>query len=391
MADWKFTDDYGQQYPSLKYSVLNLLSFSSHNLNGTSFTGTLDLVSSGVATRILSSLLQLGGATLTEIAVAGTVVSDSESITVILDSTENTQLTSALAACIPLVGGSITKAASIRINTVANIADPEGDSPPTDNFTLNITIAIGSATVTIHTTIPMNWGFFFLSGEFSGVSVSLNDLNFLMGSLAGGNAWFPTAALGPYAEGQSSFGLLSLSLVLYFTPSPLSIKVSSLTVVMGISKLPLMPPSLYMDPLAVWITISDPINNAAATWGLEGSVKLLNYANQGVGGLSAPDFVLDLAMRFPSSEDPNFGFAAYHDNPAAHPVNLVIKDLIGADTNVGISDNIVVNSFELESSADSNSGEITDFSTSIVMSGGFGLFTDVIKIDEMSISLTYSS
>ncbi len=51
MAAWKFTDDYGAQYPALTGSILSELVFSAHALNDTDFTGTLDVNATGPALR----------------------------------------------------------------------------------------------------------------------------------------------------------------------------------------------------------------------------------------------------------------------------------------------------------------------------------------------------
>ncbi|MFZ2449785.1 MAG: hypothetical protein WAW36_04615 [Methylovulum miyakonense] len=388
MANWKFTDQYGSTYPSLQYSILSLLVFSEHSLNGNDFTGTLDVNATGTALSTIGTMLGMGS-----IPLSGTVDATGASLTVSLRSTNDQDFTQAIANCIPLIGGSITKNAWLDINTVSSQTDPEGDSPPTDVFNLGVTIAIGSASVDINTQVPMNGGFFYLSGEFTGVGISLNDLNFLMGPLAEGNAWFPSTELGPYSAGQTSFGLLSMSLLCYVTLAPsFSISINSVNVEVGISKLPLMGNALYLDPLGVWVTVTNPTSDAAVTWGLLGSVKLCNYANPGPVGLSDPDFTFDFTMTFPSSTDNTFGIAAYLENPAGKSVNVMLQDLMGQGTNVGIGDNITVNSFEFDTSADVSTGTINEFSTSIVMSGGFGLFEKIpLSVEQLSISVAYSA
>lgn len=385
MANWKFTDDYGKTYPSLQESILSMLVFSDHTINGNAFSGVLSVEATGAALKILGPLLGVNS-----IAVSGTVVTDADSINVTLRSTDDNLFTQAIAKAIPLIGGSITKNAWMNIHTIATTKDPEGEPPATDEFSLNVTIAIGRGTVTITSSIPMSKGFFFLSGDFEGFGITLEDLNFLMGKLAGGNAWFPTSELGPYSAGQTSFGLLSMSLMCYVTLNPINITITSFDVAVGISKLPVRGKALYLDPLGVWVTISDPLSEEpSASWGLMGTMKLLNFANPGPEGLSNPDFIFDFSMSFPTSTNKVFSMSAALENPSKKPVNVMLQDLLGEGKTAGLSDKIIVNSFELETSADTSTGTITDFSTSVVMSGGFGLF-EKITVEEMSISVVYS-
>jgi hypothetical protein len=388
MANWKFTDDFGKTFPSLQQSILGILVFSNHTITGTDFIGTLDTKATGNALQIIGSILQTD-----KIALKGTVTSTATSLTVTLRSTDDAAFTQAVAAAIPLIGGEITQKAWLDVQTVAATTDPEGDAPATDVFDLGITLAIGKGTVDITSQIPMSNGFFHIAGDFtnSGIlSIGLNDLNFLMGTLAGGNSWFPTTELGPYSTGQTSFGLLGMALVCYVTITPkLSITISSIDVQVGISKLPLKDKALYLDPLGVWVTVTNPTTKPAAAWGLMGSIKLCNFDNPGPAGLSDPDFEFDFTMTFPTATDKTFGISANLDNPSAKSVNVMLQDLMGKDTNVGIGDHITVNSFALDTTADTTTGTITDFSTSVVMSGGFGLF-DKISVDKMSISVVYT-
>jgi hypothetical protein len=388
MANWKFTDDFGKTFPSLQQSILGILVFSDHTITGTDFTGTLDTAATGNALKIIGSILDTE-----KIALKGTVVSTASSLTVTLRSTDDDAFAKAIAAAIPLIGGEITQKAWMDVKTIATTTDPEGDAPAIDVFDLGITLAIGKGTVDITSQIPMSSGFFHIAGDFSNsgiLSIGLEDLNFLMGTLAGGNSWFPTTELGPYSQGQTSFGLLSMALVCYVTIKPsLSITISSIDVQVGISKLPLKGNALYLDPLGVWVTVTNPTSKPAATWGLLGSVKLCNFANPGPAGLSEPDFEFDFTMTFPTETDKTFGISANLDNPSGKSVNVMLQDLMGQGTNVGIGDKITVNSFEFETTADTSTGTITDFSTSVVMSGGFGFF-EKITVDKMSVSVIYT-
>jgi hypothetical protein len=57
MTSWKFTDDYGTQYPALAGSILNLLEFSDYTVTGTSFTGTPDVTATGAALATLGQIV----------------------------------------------------------------------------------------------------------------------------------------------------------------------------------------------------------------------------------------------------------------------------------------------------------------------------------------------
>jgi hypothetical protein len=385
MAAWKFTNQYGATYPALEGSILSLLVFDAHTLEGASFTGTLDVAASGAALTTLGALVGMQ-----TIGVAGTVTDDGTTLTVSLRSTDDAGFTRGVAGSIPLIGGSVTEAAWMTQNTVCTRSGSADEGPKTDEVTLHVTLRVGRASVVIACQVPMNGGFFSLTGDFEGVGISLSDLDFLMGSLASGNAWFPTEQLGPYTKGSPAFGLLSMTLTGYIglTPS-FSVSISSVTVMVGISALPLMPTALYMDPLGVWVTVTDPTGAAAAHWGLEGAVKLCNYADPGPAGLAAPDFEFDFAMSFPTPADPAFGVSGVLQNPSSKSVNVMLQDLLGPETRIGLAEELTVTAFEFDTSADVTTGTISDFSTSIAMSGRFGLF-EQLTLESFSVAVIYT-
>src|SRR5262245_29631573 len=158
MATWKFTDDYGTQYPALAGSILNLLVFSDHTITGTTFTGTLDVTATGAALATLGQIVNM-----TSIAVGGTVTSANNTLTVSLASSDTTAFTAGVAQSIPLIGGSITQNASLTIDTVVTTTDDPDEGPTTDQFNLNVTFAVGSHSVTIVSQVPMNDGFISLT------------------------------------------------------------------------------------------------------------------------------------------------------------------------------------------------------------------------------------
>ena len=385
MASWKFTDDYLGSYPVLENSILSLLVFSEHTIEGSNFTGTMDVSETGIALATLGHIVDLQS-----IPVSGTITENDSTLTIVFQSNAAQAFLEGVKNNVPLIGNAVT-AASSTVRTVADKSQTTEDDPITDEFSLNVALTIGNMSVNILSSVPMNGGFFTLIGEFSGVGIQLSDLNFLMGSQAGGESWFPSEKLGPYNQGSPSYGLLTLSITGYilFTPS-FSISISSVTVMVGISQLPIYDNKMYLDPLGVWVTVSDPVNNASVTWGLSGEVKLLNYNNQGISGLDAPDFIFNFDMGFPiPPSQPNFSFSGYLDNPDGKPVNLMLQDLLGSETSVGLSPDLVIKSFEIDSTADVTTGKISDFSTSIAMSGGFGILS-TFDLEKISIAVTYS-
>lgn len=393
MPAWKFTDQYLTAYPALQNSILSLLTFSSSTplTPGTAalaFSGTLDVAATGAALRTLGILLNL-----TAIDVSGSVMEANNTLTVSLKSTNGAAFRAGVAGSIPLIGGSVTKAAWLDIETVVATTTDADDVPPTDNFDLGVTLAIGSATATLVAPVPMHEGLFSLTGTFTDVGVGLADLDFLMGSHpATGHAWFPTQELGPYAQRLTTLDLLTLTLTAHVALTPgFAVSLSSVTAHLGIPQLPLMGQQLYLDPLGVWITVADPTGRATATWGLEGTVALCNYSTPGPAGLAKPDFTFDFTMGFPTPpQNPNFSLSGTWENHSQQPVSLIMQDLLGPTTDVGIGKEITLNAFEFETQADGQTGTITDFSTALTLSTGFGLFANQLIAKEIALAVTYS-
>jgi hypothetical protein len=361
MASWKFTDDFATKYPALQGSILAMLEFSSHTLNGTAFTGTLDVAGSGPALATLGLMLNM-----TSIDVSGTVTDANDALTVSLISSDTTGFTSALAAVIPIIGGNYLRGASMTIATTTTTTETVDEGPGSEAISLNLTFAVGSSgTVTVSSPLPMNQGFFSVTGTFQGVGISLDDLNFLFKGQPS-SSWFPATDLGPYASGTPAFELLSVTLHLYVTTNPLEITPSSITVSVGITNIPLMGQKLYLDPLAVIITV--PLSSAAEfTWGLEGSIVLCNYARP--GDTANPDFVYDLQMSLTE-----FTLSGTFENKMNLSVNTMVQDLLGQGTSVGLPATLTIDQFDFFGQASKTNGSLQEFSTDIAMSGGFGLF-----------------
>jgi hypothetical protein len=362
MANWKFTDDYGTQYPALSSTTLRLLVFSEHSLSGTTFTGTLDVAATGPALSTLGKLISLPS-----IPVAGAVTNENGTLSVTLNSTDATAFTTALAQKLPLIGGAL-QSAGLAIAIVVKTTDPAGQ-PTQDGYDLDLSVKIGGNTVQVATQVPMNAGLFTITGDFTGATVQLSDLNFLMGSLSGGNQWFPTQKLGPYMQGSPTLQLLNLSVVLAIQLEPsFTVSVSSITVTIGINNIALLGQALYLNPLGVIVTVTSPTSSPLASWAIHGAMVLCNYARP--GDLGNPDLTCTFDMVLD-----DYAISAELENASQVSVATMLQDLMGQSTNLGLPSTLTIDKFNLSTQGDSGTGKINHFSTSIAMSGGFGLFT----------------
>ncbi len=390
MATWKFTDQFGATYPALANSILNLLVFDitgTSPINGTAFSASLDLTATGNAMNVLASLTGM-----TTIPFTGIVQTANNTLSVAIQSSNDTALTSAIAGIIPIIGGQLCKNVSLTINNVTPASLTSAEDPTVDEIDINITVAIGSGTGTLIAQIPMSQGFFTVTADFQNVGIGLSDLNFLLPSGSNFSSFFPSTELGPYYKNTPSLDLLKLGVTFYvgITPS-LTVMPTSATAVIGITNIPLYQQALYLDPLGVWVTLTGlgAGSTPSASWGLLGSIILCNYNTP--GKTDTPDFEFDFEMTFPNPPtQPTFSIAGNYENPLNKPVSLMIQDLMGASTNTGIPDNITIEKFDFYTDADVTTGTISDFGIDIAMSGQFGLFTN-FTLEEFSISVAYSS
>lgn len=374
MASWKFTDKYAETYPGLKTSVLNVLAFSDHTLDDTKFTGTLDLTASGSALDILKDLINL-----TSVPLEGTVTEKDKTLTVKLAPVDDAKITKEVAAKFPLIGESVTKNASFALEV--KVSSTKGLSK--NVFNLSIKVGIGSREATLVTQVPMSPGVFMIAGSFTDFGVGLNDLNFLMGSLAKDDAWFPSAELGPFNKNSPALELLDLGLALYVeAPPSLKMTVISVSTSIGLTKIPIMDQRLYLSPLGVAATVIDPVGKTSVNWGFLGSLVLCNY--QHPGDLSKADFSFNFAMGIS-----DYSITAAYDNPDDKPLSQLINDLLGEETELGLPEKLTITKFEFAAKANKTSGNISDFSAAIGMSGGFGLLED-LDLDSASISVDYN-
>ncbi|HTF03645.1 MAG TPA: hypothetical protein VK826_06440 [Bacteroidia bacterium] len=390
MANWKFTTQYGATYPGLASSILNVLVFDvptgSSPVTGTTFTAPLDLAATGPVMNVLASLTGLS-----TIPMTGTVTTTGGSLTVTLTSSNNTVITAAIAKCIPLIGGSITQDAGISIN---NVTPAAAKAPTTDDIDLNVTITIGSKTATLVSQVPMSGGIFTLDVNLVGFGVNLSDLNFLVTGTPFSSLFPNTLPTSWYTSGSTSLNLLSLSLTLHATTAPaFSVQVSTVSVVIGIVNIPIYPNGIFLDPLAVWLTVTSPTNSPTVDWGLSATAMLYPYGRQTNPPTAPPDFTFDMDLQLPSSTDPTFSVSGSYDNPYNLPVATMLSDLMNsAGFNTGIGTQITLTKFDISSSANTATGSMTAFTVDIAMSSPVGIFANPnFGVKDFTISVDYSS
>jgi hypothetical protein len=389
MATWKFTDQYGATYPALANSILNRLVFDIQGtspVSGTTFTGTLDLTATGDAMKVLATVTGV-----TTIPMTGTVDTSNNTLKVSLNSTNDDVLKAALSKNLPLIGPKIT-GTNLVIQNVTAASLTKDEEPATDEMDLEIDIKINDRFGgKLTTQVPMADGFFTVTADLKGVGIGLDDLNFLLPGDNKFSAYFPSNDLGKYYDPNSPPGLylLKVGITFYIATTPaLKVLPATITAVIGITQIPLYEQKLYLDPLGVWVTVSNLTTNPTASWGLLGSIILCNYNTP--GKTSDPDFEFDFQMTFPTTQNPVFSISGELDNPYDQPVSLILQDLMGPTTNVGISDKITIEKFDFSAAADTKTGTISEFGFDVAMSGQFGIF-EKLELEEFSISVQYSS
>jgi hypothetical protein len=395
MANWKFTDQYGSAYPALANSILSLLVFdvpSGSPVNGTAFSAPLDLGATGKAMNVLASMLGIGTVPMT-----GTVTTTDNVLNVDIVSSDNGAILAAIAACIPLIGGSVMQAASIGIKNTTPATATVDDDPTVDEFDLDTTIRIGSGTGNVTTQIPMSNGIFTMNADFENFGISLADLNFLVPGSSFSNMFPTTLPQSYYNPATTALNLLNLELSLSVQTTPsLKIGISNVSTSIGIVNIPLYPNALYLNPLSVWISISNPTSNPTSTWGLNGLIALYPYGKQTSPPSVPPDFTYDLAMQMPTTSDPVFLVSGTYDNPQNLPVSQILCDLMdSASFNTGISNQLTLKTFNFSAAANTGTGTISEFSVDVAMSAAnnngsyFGLFSTAFGVEDFSISVSY--
>ncbi|MBV9107827.1 MAG: hypothetical protein JO306_00295 [Gemmatimonadetes bacterium] len=70
-------------------------------------------------------------------------------------------------------------------------------------------------------------------------------------------------------------------------------------------------------------------------------------------------------------------------------MNVMLQDLMGPSTNIGLADDLTVNTFEFDTTANVTTGTISDFSTTIAMSGAIGLF-EQLTLESFAVAVVYT-
>ncbi|MFZ6678807.1 hypothetical protein [Undibacterium sp. Tian12W] len=395
MAYWKFTDVYGGTYPALSNSILSILVFdvpSGSPISGTSFSANLDLQATGKAMSVLSKMLGM-----TTVPMTGTVTTTNNVLNIELTSSNNAAILSALAACIPVIGGQLMQAASLTIKNTTPQSATIDDDPTTDQFNLNTAVKIGRGSGNVTTQIPMSNGLFTMSATFDNFGIGLSDLNFLVPGAQFSSMFPTTLPTNYYNPASTTLNLLSLELSLYVKTTPtLSISVNNVSTSIGIVNIPLYPNALFLNPLAIWISVSDPLSKPIPTWGLNGTIALYPYDKQTSPPSVPPDFSYDLAMQMPTRSDPTFSVTGTLENPQNLPVSQILCDLMSDGSfNTGISNKLTLETFDFATVADTSTGTISEFSVEIAMNatanGGsyLGLFSDSFGVKDFSIAVAY--
>jgi hypothetical protein len=375
MPSWKFTDQFATKYPALRASVLNMLVFSDHTITGSAFTGTIDVAASGVVLATLQPILNVSS-----IPVTGSVTDSGTTLTVTFDCTDKTMFVRGITARLDFLAKVLT-AADISERTICLTTDDPDVGPKTDELLFSITLAINaSSSVTLTCGVPMYGGLFTLDGTFDNVGIQLSDIQFLMGS-ASSTDWFPGKQLGPYYQGGPALSLLGISITLYVNVSPFSIVVSSISAGIGITGIDLYERKLYLSPIGVWVLVD--LQDGEFEWAIEGALALCNYGRP--GDYRHPDVLFDFSMDLT-----NLSISGELENPEKVTVATMVQDLAGAGTSIGLSDRLTIDSFSISAAADKSTGKLTEFSTSLAMSGGFGILEN-FDIEQISLSLDYSA
>jgi hypothetical protein len=393
MANWQFTDQYAAAFPGLNDSILATLIFDvpegTSPVTGTTFSAPLDLAATGTVMNVLSSLVGLQ-----QIPMTGTVTTTNNTLTITLQSSNGAQIVAALAQCIPIVGGNIMQSASVNLNNVTPAA-PAADAPATtDTFEIRANITVSGRSLLISAQVPMSEGTFTLQAEPQNFGVALSDLNFLLGG-GGFAGLFPTTLPASwYSAGSTQLQLLTIGLSLYVVIKPkLSITVSNLLVGIGITNIPLYPNALFLNPLAVWLTIANPTSSPSVTAALSADALLYPYGQQTNPPTAKPDFTFGMHLQLPGKDDQTFSVSGNFDNPFNLPVSTIISDFMNSGGfNTGIGSNITLDALTFFTSANTATGTISAFNLNIAMSSPVGLFaTPDFGVQDFSITIDYTS
>lgn len=371
MANWKFTDEYGSAFPMLQESLLASLQFSDHQLTGNDFTGTIDIAATGAAMETIGAFLQI-----TLLRVSGTIRTDHAQLSIDLSTSQSPGdgITKQVTAALPLLKENIHSAWLIMKTTVStNEADE-----PLDVFDIVINLSIGGHLVKLDTTIPMHGGFMVISAQPEGVGITLNDLNHLFGGGGGNNSW-QSGYPSQYEKGSAGLFLLGITLDVLISLDPTKITITSVTGTIGLVGVPLLEQRLYLNPLAVWLTVSGiTTDNTSVDYGLEGSLALVNYETP--GNYKNPDFAFNVGMDLK-----NFSINGQLTNPEQKSIAQMISDFSGEKIELKTLDEMTIAQFDFAASTTKETGKISNFSFNLDIKGEFGRLKD-FEIQEIKLS-----
>ena len=374
MANWTFSNQYKDSYPDVTRTILGQLVFSEHTLQGNTFEGTVDIVATGAILSTLNGLLALGSFIL-----KGTITTTADSLSAVLltDQTTGKGITKNFATAIPLLD-KVLKAAWIDLET--EVAKKSG-SPYKETFVLDAAIQIGTHTVMLASDIPVNNGFMTISVQPQDLGVTLSDLNFLFGdSESGWQSSYPKQ----YDSGTGLF-LMEVSLSLYIGLSPRTVMVYSVSVRFGLKGFPVIAGRLYLNPLAVIITLLNP-SGVSGTKSLDvsiqGDLALVNYSTP--GNYQNPDFDFDFGM-----DITHFSIYGGLRNPKKNDIGLMISDLTGEKLNADYLSGLTIKEFDFAASTDPATGSIDSYSFAIDVEGEFGRLK-YFEIEEIRLALSHS-
>ena len=382
MANWRFTDDYGTQYPGLFDSTLFVLAFSDHSISDGTFTGTIDIAACGGSLELIGAILGV-----TSITVSGAITTTG-TFSVALVSTDILN-----ASNIPIIGSYI-QSVGLAITTSAL---PQADETQDDSFTLSLDIKYvgtdNTVTGTLATQVPMAYGSFSVRGTFDGITVSLADLDFLLPQGTSFSTFFPSknVFLQSVYSATDDLQLLQIDLGLYASSSSgqLSLSVLKLAVTVGIVNIPIYNNALFLNPLAVTVAFYDLTATPWSLWSINGTFALYPVASQTNPPSVLPDFTFEVVMTLPIDGVP-FSIAAEFVNTGNQPISTLMQDLFGAETTLGTdADALVITEFDFNVSAQSNGGGLSSLAMSVGVGNGFGLFS-TIEVENFAVSIAYS-
>lgn len=364
MATWKFSDQYGQDYPNIKSSLLNLLPFSKHNLDGDNFTGTIDLSEAGPIFSVLSFFLGISS-----IDVSGTITA-SDKLNIVLKTVDAQSPTNPIAKAIADKVVFLKKLLNGAYLDLQTTVTKSADDSPQDVFDIAVSIKLGSVELDITSAIPIRNGFIFIKVEpkIGDHNISLKDLGGFFGDSKGN--W--TDGFPQIFKDLNEFQLLEVSTSIYINKDQKKVAVSSATVRLGVPDLTITD-NIWFHPLGIWVTLLNPGSGTSTDFGIEGDLMIGQNHSQA-------DFDFFFSMDISTLE--LYGRLNPVDEPK--PVALLLKDVI--QTDLGMGETLKIDTFGFNAAYDKTAKKFNTYGFDIAMSGGFGLFKE---LDVESFTLTF--